>query len=336
MSTLTPQSILLRVFEDVANTRLLTARLLTALSVNAKTTGVTNIDWVVDKGGAEASVEAITSNGQNTATGQTMPASLPIAAYRIKHQFTLSKVQVVQAMNSAPTALTDLFGSHVKRGVTQILRKTNQLFYSGTGTPTDAQIFGLDYVADNTKTYAGIDPVVEPAWTAIKNTNATQRALTKNLLLNIDRVVNEQESFYDCIIVNPAVGVKYNEVFDLYTAGGVLTLPDDSKGGLTKVDLGYSSRTYQGVPIVEDPMCPSNKMYFINKLDINPYSFNLDTDKSLAGAEGEAPLSLFGLNIYMGELPSMNTAARTFEVFTLPQLRVFNRKSICVLDNITA
>ena len=336
MSTLTPQSILLRVYEDIANTRLLTARLLMSLSQEAKSIGVKNIDWTVDKGGAEATVEAINSNGQNTATDAVLPASLPIASYRVKHQFTLSKVDVVQAMNAAPSALSDLFGAHVRRGVTQILRRTNQLFYSGTGVANDAQIFGLEYAADNTLNYAGISPVDEPSWTALKNTNGSNRALTKNLLMNIDKLVNENESYYDLIVVNPAVGLKYNEVFDLYTAGGVLTLPDENKQGLTRVDLGYSSRTYQGVPIVEDPMCPNNKMYFLNTMDVNPFSFNLDTDATLAGAEGEMPLSIFGLNIYMGELPSMNTAARTFEIFTLPQLRVFNRKSICVLDNLTA
>ena len=334
MSTLTPQGILLQVFEDVANTRLMTAKLLRALADNRKTASTQNINWVVDKGGSTAAIEAITSNGQNTPTDQTLPATLPIGDYRVKHQFTLSKVQVVQAMSSAPSALSDLFKNHIQRGVTQILRRTNQLFYTGAGTPEDGMVFGLERVINNTLGYAGIADT-EASWKALINGNATNRALSKNLLMQMDKLVLDNESYYDCIVVNPSVGIKYNEVFDLYTAGGVLTLPDESVGGLTRVDLGYSSRTYQGVPIIEDTMCPSNKMYFLNKMDINPYSFNLDTDASLAGVSGEQPLELFGLNIYMGELPSMNTAARTFEIFTIPQLRVFNRKSIAVLDNIT-
>lgn len=337
-STLTPQGILNVVFDDVAKTRLTQARTLRNLDRYAMSTRKTVINWVVDKGGGGVAIESMSSDGAATTTDSTIPATLPIGNYRLKHQFTLNIVDVVEAMASAPDALKNLFLNHIMRGATHILREANRLIYAGTGSNGDGQVYGINYVADPTNVYAGINPATHTTWVPQVLTNATPRALTKSLLMKVDEAVSIAETGYDLILTHPATATKYNEVFDSYQSGsGVLAPQSVDERGFTRVDLGRSMRTYMGIPIVEDSMCPTGVMYFINSADFNLFSFNVGTDNKLSTVEAgeDAPVDLYGLQLFMGELPSNNTAARKFELFTIPQLRVFNRKSLTVLNQLT-
>lgn len=337
-SSLTPQGILNVVFGDVAKTRLTQARTLRNLDMYAQSTRKTTINWVVDRGGGGVAIESMSADGANTTVDSTIPATLPIGNYRIKHQFVLNKVDVVEAMSSAPDALKNLFLSHIIRGTTHILRECNRLIYAGTGIVADGQVFGINHVANPTAVYAGIDPATQPTWVPQVLTNGTPRALTKTLLMKVDEAVSIAETGYDLILTHPATATKYNEVFDTFQSGsGVLAPSGTDERGFTRVDLGRSQRTYMGVPIIEDVMCPSGLMYFINSPDFNLFSFNIGVDDKLSSVEAgeDAPVDLFGLQLFMGELPSNNTAARKFELFTIPQLRVFNRKSLTVLNQLS-
>lgn len=324
----------------IANTRLTSAP--TVMNLYARdamrTKMDTSLNWSVDLGGGGVSVEPLTQDGANTAVDNIVPASLRIGRYRIKHQFPISRVEIEEAAMLAPAEVADLFQAHVIRGINKIMREFNRLVLLGTGSAGDAEIRGLDKIIDNATAYAGIDPTAigSEAWKAIVNTNATNRALTNDLLLSLLQTIQEQESFFDMIVTSPAVGRVYNKLFnDL--AGGFGMTPDEESNGLTKVELGTGGRYYQGIPLIEDPMLPAGRMYFLNSMDMDVFSFSFANSASgdMAQTAIIDPSTTYGLNVHLAELPSNNSAVRKFELYVMPQFRVFNRKSVAVLDKIT-
>jgi len=324
---------------SVANTRLTAIPLLVNLFARGsmRTKYDTSINWNVDMGGAVAAIEPVTANGAVTAIDDVFAASLRIGRHRVKHQFNISRIEIEEAATLAVEELADLFESHVKRGVTRILRTINQLLYTGTGVAGSAEITGLASVRDNSLSYSGLSPVTYPSWQAIRNTNASARALTSNLLLDFQQQVQELESSYDMIVCAPGMGTAYTKLF--ITAGGGFGLtPDEEVNGLTRVELGMGGRYYQGVPIIEDPMCSAGTLYFLNSQDLNLYSFALQRSAASGDMANTAiinPASTYGINVHIAELPSNNSAVRSFELYALPQFRVFNRKSVASLDNLT-
>jgi len=321
----------------IASTRLTSTPFLLNLFArgNMRTKMDTSINWNVDMGGAVAAIEAVTANGALTDTDDVYAASLRIGRYRVKHQFNLSRIEIEEASILAAEELADLFESHVTRGINRIARSINQLLFSGTGLAASAEITGLNVVRDNTEPYAGLSPVTYPTWRALRSTNASNRALTPALMLDFQQVLVEAESFYDMIVCPPSIGTAYTKQF--VTAGGGFGLtPDEEVNGLTRVELGMGGRYYQGIPLVEDVMCPANTMYFLNSNDFNVYSFALQNSMGgdMANTALIDPATTYGLNIHLAELPSNNSAVRSFELYCLPQFRVFNRKSVASLDAI--
>lgn len=336
---LTSIEVLNKVVESrVAETRLTSATFLAQLYAGNRmgTRTNTSIDWDVSVSGGGAAIEAVTADGANTPTDNTVPANLRIGRYRVKHQFSLSRVEMAEAATRAPEDLQDLFNAHVDRGLTHLTRATNTLLYTGDGSAASGEVIGLNRIADNTFAYAGINPVTYPAWTALVSTNATARALTKNILLEHDQFVKENEATYDFILCSPSMGTSYNKLFDNIGGGSVLA-QNTGPNGLRNVELGYGVRTYMGRPIIEDPACPAGRLYFMNLSDITLFTFDL-ADSPTPRAQPETPVAstrAWGMNINVAELPSNNSAKRTFEMYVLPQLRLYNRKSLQLIGNLT-
>lgn len=336
---LTSIEVLNKVVESrVAETRLTSATFLAQLYAGNRmaTKSNTSIDWDVSVSGGGAAIEAVTADGANTPTDNTVAANLRIGRYRIKHQFSLSRVDMAEAASRAPEELQDLFNAHVDRGLTHLSRTTNNLLYTGDGTAASGEMVGLNKVGDNTFAYAGINPVTYPAWSALISTNATARPLTKNILLDHDQYVKENEASYDFILCSPSMGTAYNKLFDTIGGGSVLA-QNTGPNGLRNVELGYGVRTYMGRPIIEDPACPTGRLYFINMSDLTLFTFNL-ADSPSPKAQPETAIAstrAWGMNINVAELPSNNSAKRTFEMYVLPQLRLYNRKSLQLINQLT-
>lgn len=326
-----------RVIDDkVANLRLTSAKLLTALNEKNRTATRenTSIDWDIDVGGGGAAWESVTQDGQDTSTDDVVPAQLRIGSYRVKHQFKVSKVAITEAASRAPEELKDLFGAHVTRGLTHITREVNRALYLADGTAAFGQMVGLNSVINNTSSYAGINPTTYTSWKSIVLGNGTARNLTKDLLLDLDEAVANNETMYDAIVMSPTTAKAYNKLFDLQGANNtpiILT----SDGRFPEVDLGHGARYYNGYPIIEDPLCPNGIIYFMNSADITLFTFKMRSGSAKPSQYEEVVTNnVYGLNLHISELPSNNSAVRKFELFVLPQLRVFSRKSVMVIKDL--
>lgn len=330
-------TLLSKVVEDrVAKTTLQSAILLQQLYLagRMKTKSNTSIDWdvLVDDGGV--AIEPVTQDGANTAIGNVVPANLRIGRYRVKHQFMVNRVDIKEAAARSPQDIADLFTNHVDRGITKITRETNRLLYEGTGNAASGEVVGLNYIVDNANAYAGIASAANPTWSSINLTNGTVRALTKQLLLKLDETVSINETSYNMIVMHPTVATRYNVLFDQLGGGFVMVTADATAP--KKVELGHGQRVFNGTPIFEDPMCPADRIYFLNANDIDLFSFLLSDNPSPASQVEQkiSNASVFGLNLHVAELPSNNSAVRKFELYVLPQLRLYNRKSLQCLNNI--
>lgn len=342
-STLTPLEAITFLIEDqVAIARLRASYTLQLLYKLGRMTDAiqTQLKWDVDLAGGAAAIEAVTANGAATATDVVKNAVLPIGNYRIKHQFTISKIDMRQSAAIAPSELKNLFGNHVTRGITHILRTLNSLVYTGAGNAASAEVVGLEQVIDAAVSYGGISPITYPLWQAYVNANGgTARALTKNLMYDVDEATVNNETMYDFIVTSPRIGTKYKAAFDttrpleyLYTG----------EGELPNADLGLAGLSYNGKPIIQDPQCTAGSMYFLDATEIDIASFRVENGPDPTMGLDQTPIEvastkLLGLNINVAELPSLNSAVRVFELYLLPQLRVRNRKTVSVIkDLITA
>jgi hypothetical protein len=294
-----------------------------------------NIEWIVDVGGAQATVEDITTNGIATDQDTTVAASLPIAAQRIKHQFSLSRILAAEAALLAPEELADLFQASVIRGVTAICRQLNTFIHSGTGLPATASITGLTNLSTTanvaTGTYAGIDRALRTSWRISQlnggSPTATPRPLTVDLLLALNEALQIRESYFDMIVMHPSVATRYARLF-IATAGGFGLTPDEEANGLSKVELGLGGRYWNGIPIIEDPQCAIDRVYTLNSSEMAIWSFAVDTGDDMANTALIDPSVTYGINIHLAELPSLNSANRVFELYTLPQFQVRNLMAV--------
>lgn len=301
------------------------------------TAGQTSLQWDVDLGGGVAAIEAVTANGSNTATDDVKKAILPIGAYRIKHQFPISIIEMRQAANTAPEVLQNLFKAQVERAIDHILRRLNLLIYSGTGSTGDAQVAGFSKICDNTYSYAGLDPVTYTEWTAIVNSNGgTARSISRDLLYSIDEAFHTRESMYSFLSMTPRIATKYKSLFDTTRP---LEYLYEGEGTVPVADVGLMGLSYEGKPVIQDPQCTAGSVYFIDPLAIEVASFDVMTGPQPTSGFSQTPIAmastnLLGININVAELPSNNSAARIFEIYCLPQLKVTQRKGIGLLSDL--
>jgi hypothetical protein len=291
-----------------------------------------NIEWIVDVGGAQATVEDIIANGAITAQDTTVPASLPIASQRIKHQFSLSRILAAEAALLAPEELADLFQASVIRGVTAICRQLNTLIHSGAGTTATASITGLTNLTTTANvaagTYAGIGRDTQTNWRVVQLNGATVlRPLTIDLLLALNEALQIRESYFDMIVMHPSMATRYARLF-IATAGAFGLTPDEEANGLSKVELGLGGRYWNGIPIIEDPQCAIDRVYTLNSSELGLWSFAVDTGDDMANTALIDPSVTYGINIHLAELPSLNSANRVFELYTLPQFQVRNLMAV--------
>ena len=342
MTTFAPTTVLAKMIEEtVVDTRLSNAVTLDLLAKNGRTRSTTyqDIFWdAIVTTGAVARTTMVTA-GTDQTTGATVQATLGLGTYKIYHQFTMNRVALINAASRGVGSLKRAFQMHIDDGILNIRRDVNQLIWAGTGSAGDAGVVGMVNVLDPTLAYANIDPATYTRWVPILNTNATNRALTKTILMDFHRVQKEQEVFYDAIVTSPTMAQTYNALFD--TVAGNYQLTGGSNSNV--VDLAPGQRHYDGVPIVEDPMCPLNQIVTFEKRNLEVVSFDLsDADQGVLGELGLKDnfssiksAKLGGLTLNCALLPQTNPGTFTFQIFTIPQFVVRNRRQVQAINKLT-
>jgi len=320
--------------ETVIDTRLNAAKTLQYLSARGRCKAGTQDDtyWNVIVGGSTVAAAPMTTAGTNQTLGSTVQAALAIGGFKFFHQFTVKRTDMKSASAAGVGKLKQLFSIHLDAGILELRRRVNASIWLGDGTATHAGMVGIGQVLNNTLAYAGINPATNPLWATIQDTNATPRALTRTLLYNLTRIQQEQEVFADAYFVSPLMAQNYQTLFD--TVAGNFSIAGVEGAG-RNTDLGFNVMTYQGAPVLTDPMIPSNQFVGFNTSTIELLSYDLsssDGGEIRSSMKGEYDAitcaEVDGLRINIALLPESNPGNVTFQLFVVPQLKVCNRRHI--------
>lgn len=300
----------------------------------------TDLYWNAIATGSQTATAAMSVAGSDQATGDAIQASLGIGAYKIYHQFSVSLVDMKNAQAAGVGKLKNLFKQNITSGMLAMRRQLNTYLWSADGTATSAGIVGVGKVLDNTIPYANIDPAAYSQWKTITQTNATPRALTRNLLYDFSRSLEEQEVYHDALFCSPTMAQTYNVLFDNVAGINAIMGGADRKPEMT--DLGYASRAYNGAPLITDPQMPLGQIVGFNTNDIQLISMDLaDADQGQIQALGlknnlssMASAEVGGLVVNVALLPQSNPGIISFQLLILPQLKVTNRRSIQAIMNL--
>jgi hypothetical protein len=334
-----PASILSLVLNDsAADLRITGARTLANLAARNRVRSVsqTNMDWPVRFSGATTGVAPVETDTSKTETDKVAPATLRVGRQKVFANRPISRIAIEEAASRAPGDLRNLFAEEVNSAVLEIARKLNRLIYQGDGTLANAEVFGLASVLNNTVAYAGIDPATYPEWKAIKIANAgTARAFTRRLMLDHGVIYGNLERNYDMVVMSPLTAAKYQEIFD--TLAGANSIAHREEGNaLVRADLGHGGRAFNGMPIIEDPVCPDGQMLTLDSSQISMPCFTVGNDPQRP-ISNIAVNTAIGVPIHIAELPSSNSLYRYFEFYVMPQLQVRDRSAVGgIFDLLTA
>ncbi len=287
------------------------------------------IKWTVSTGGATATGRATNAANAITASTDTnVPVKLSIGDRVMGHRFDVLRNDIVEARRTGPRALAALFQNHVETGFEVIFTTLNSILYTGDGAAASHGLFGLQYAATATNvSYAGLSSATYPQWEAYQNINGTNRAMTRALLGDMHLQGEKRGSAYNAIFTTPELIEKYDQLFADQASTSVMVSP------MGYADLGFTGYSYKGRPIIADPACTANDMYFVNTNGVSLYTFNLagSGDKSVASV----PEKTMGLNMLVSEINNENPHVLSYEISLQPQLKVSNRrKDIARLGNI--
>jgi hypothetical protein len=300
----------------------------------------TDLYWNAIATGSTAVGVPMTTAGSSQATGDAVQATLGIGANKIYHQFDVSLVDLQNAKAAGVGKLKNLFMQNMKGGLIAIRRKMNTALWAGTGLAADGGIIGMQTVLDPTATYANINPTTYSQWVPIVTTAGAPRALTRPILQDYTRILEEQETYSDALFCTPLMGQTYSALFD-NVAGINSVMTESAKVAMT--DLGHLKRAYDGVPIITDPQMPNGQLVGIAPTDIEVLSMDLaDADSGQIAALGLknnlnsiASAEVGGMVVNVALLPQANPGIITFQMFVLPQLKVTNRRSVTGILNLS-
>lgn len=283
-----------------------------------RVTSQKTIKWNANVGGATVVREATTADVSTFSEDSVKGASLAIGSNRQRHSFQVQKEDLAEAASAGKGALRDLFGYEIQNGMRVILEDLSTLIYTGVGNTATGGIVGLGSIVANAA-YAGIDPATDTAWSCYVNTNASNRALTADLLSAMEvNIKTVKFGNYTAIYTTPGVVEKYKALFAANNSI-INQLPPG------QADIGYTGVTYLGRPLIGDPYCPANQMYFVNEPELALYTFRQNNTSSD-----------MGMQFAIEELSKTNPDAEKYAITLKSQLKAHTRpKAVALLDKIT-
>lgn len=327
--------------ESVPDLRLKNAAFLDWLSSNGRVMGGDHTDlyWNAIASGSTTATASMSTAGSDQTTGDAVQASLSVGAYKIYHQFTVQLVDVLNAQTAGIGKLKALLQQNIQGGIIAMRRQLNTYLWTGDGTAATGNVVGINQVLNDTLTYAGINPTTYPSWVPITSKAGAPRALTRQILYGFSQLLEEQEVYHTALFCTPSMATTYNTLFDNVAGVNAIMLAQ----GDNKTDLGFAMRAYNGVPLITDPQMSAGQLVGFNPNDLSLISLDL----SGAGA-GElnrlgmqnnltsiTSADVGGLKINVAMLPQSNPGSLSFQLFVLPQLKVYNRRSVQGILNLS-
>lgn len=239
-------------------------------------------------GNGTGTIATVTADGANTVTVDY--------ARRLQLGAQIDIIDGTTLGNPNPTVKVS------NRQITAINLTTNVVTYNGAdGTLVAGDVIvrtgnvnrewtGLAKIANSTGTLYDIDPAVESVWAAEVDSNSgVNRALSEGLMINLaDRIAMNGG---DTSVILTSLGVR-RAYFNLLSQQREFSNTKEFTGGFT----GLAFTTDRGeIPVVSDPDCPPNTMYFLNEKEITLYR---EKDWSFMNRDGSMWQRVIGFDAY--------------------------------------
>jgi hypothetical protein len=194
------------------------------------------------------------------------PAFLPWANY--SDAFSISGMALsAAAATGNPDELANLFQEKMDRAVMRLTRALNSHWYTGQGSSASpGQIQGLvdtNGALQASSNYAGIAGGTYSQWNSnVRANGGIARPLSVDLMrqMRVD-IFNACGERPDLIICDATQQENYGKLLGpsrRYVQDVFL------RGQSVKLDGGYQSLDFDGIPVIADPNCPAGKMLFLN------------------------------------------------------------------------
>lgn len=242
------------------------------------------IEWGEKVSQGTTSGRAITAPLTEDTQAVVKGAAMSIPDWYIKHHIKVLKQDMqLAASNARITDLRNPLRLAMDDALKIFTRKVQQVLYTANGTvdETNAGVFGLNSIAGQTGSYAGIDRTVYPRWKSLRYQGATPgtpEALTVEKFTKIirDRRTNGV-SFRGyqpqrLLIVTTDI-IETDVLRKLYAQQTSLSLNDDFYNRNREI-LPYSQFHVSGIPVISDVDCPANTLYLLNLSKLAIYGFD--------------------------------------------------------------
>lgn len=272
------------------------------------------------------------------------PAFLPWANY--SDAFSVSGMALsAAAATGNPDELANLFAEKLDRAVSRLTRALNRDWYIGQGSGSSpAQIQGLLDTAgalNASSSYAGIASGTYSQWASnVLAAGGIARPLTVDLMrdmrVSIFNACGERPDLIVCDATQQEaygklLGPSRRYVQDVYLRGQSI-----------KLDGGYQSLDFDGIPVIADPNCPAGKMLFLNTRHVfvrqlPPAQMPMGISSATVRLHGTAEEQLGQMATSMSariNLLSVTGDAYKFQLIVYPQLQVRRPNSCGVIADL--
>ena len=332
-----------RAEQQLAETRLTEAPLLGLLAGSTQLQTQRAIEWGAKLGNAGASGREVAGPLTEDSKGKVEPAQLLIPNYYFKHQLKVLKRDLIEAASiSKIGVLRDPVGIEINDALISITQEMNRALYEGVGTlnNTSYGVVGLNEVAKQTGTYAGISRTAEPRWRSIQIDGATPGTPEELTVDKFTQVLRQRRIAGATSRPNTGTNLVAltSDVIETDVMRKLFKNEAQAQSPFTNIVadvLPYVRYAADGIPIISDVVSAvDNQIMFLDPMKLGLYSFN-DAD---AAAMNDDKISFFGYNGLQWRMALVNDDhpdVIEFEMSTSLQLKCHNPKQgITVLKDV--
>ncbi|MBD2256660.1 hypothetical protein [Pseudanabaena sp. FACHB-2040] len=269
--------------QELAETRLTETPLLGVMAGRAQLTRQRPIEWAARLTDAAAGGRALAGALADDTAGSLGEATLTIPDYFFKYQMNVKRRDLIEAAATGRVdAVRAAVGTEVTDALRAITQEINKVLYVGSGVANTANygVFGMNAIATQTGTYAGISRTTYPRWKCILKTGATAgtaQALTVDRVTALLRdrrkagATAARNNGANLIIVT-SDEIEQDVLRKLYQAE---TQVNADYANMVANIAPYAGYAVKGIPVVSDVVdAVANKAYFIDPSKMGLYVFD--------------------------------------------------------------
>jgi hypothetical protein len=269
--------------ESLAETRLTEAPLLGILGANARLVTQRGIKWGARLSDAEVDGRTLTGALASNTAGSVGEAKLSVPDYYFKYQLEVIKRDLVEAAATGDiNAVRDAVGTEMNDALRAFSQKINSVLYTGIGTANNTHfgVIGLNEVAKQTGSYAGISRATYPRWKSIVKQGAVpgtaeEMSVERMTMLLRDRRkagATAARNNGSQLIALTSDEIETDVLRKLYQDEAK---PQGQYAELVANIAPYTGYAIQGIPVVSDVAAPTaNKIYLLDPSKIQLYVFD--------------------------------------------------------------